>query len=199
MDWDGVFWLLFLLFCWTWSWNQRPVGASFFSEKKHHTHLPLQKLPWEESHWKNSSVTPPKFQKSTNKSQIGYVDDFFLWRSMFGFLVPFLVGLNGCTSRLFTSNFLRHSKNVSSTRCGENPKNCMGIWWRFSRIPRPSKGVKFHPRGLFLVFFLGPKFQILQGFRIQAYIYIYIVLWLVLMHFISIAYNIDDGLLAVGT
>ena len=115
--------------------------------------LPLQKLPWEESHWKNSSVTPPKFQKSTNKSQIGYVDDFFLWRSMFGFLVPFLVGLNGCTSRLFTSNFLRHSKNVSSTRCGENPKNCMGIWWRFSRIPRPSKGVKFHPRGLFLVFF----------------------------------------------
>ena len=34
MDWVGVFWLLFLLFCWTWSWNQRPVGASFFSEKK---------------------------------------------------------------------------------------------------------------------------------------------------------------------
>lgn len=94
---------------------------------------------------------------------------------MFGFLVPFFVGLNGCTSRLFTSNFLRHSKNVSSMRCGENLKNCMGKWWRFSRIPRPSKSVKFQPLGLFLVVFRVPNFRSFKdsGFR-HTYVCIYI-------------------------
>ena len=37
----------------------------------------------------------------------------------------FVVGLNGCTLRLFTS--MRHSKNGSSTRRGETKTtNCMG-------------------------------------------------------------------------
>ena len=172
MDWVGVFWLLFLLFCWDSELESKTCWSLIFLGKKR-THLPLQNLPSQESHRKTSSVTPPKFQKSTNKSQIGYVDDFFLWRSMFGFLVPFLVGLNGCTSRLFTSNFLRHSKNVSSMRCGENPKNCMGKWWRFSRIPRPSRSVKFQPLGLFLVVFRVPNFRSFKdsGFR-HTYIYI---------------------------
>ena len=78
MDWVGVFWLLFLLFCWDLELESKTCWSRIFSrKKKHHTHLPLQKLPWEESHWKTSSVTPPKFQNNTNKRQIGYVDDFF--------------------------------------------------------------------------------------------------------------------------
>ena len=178
MDWVGVFWLLFLLFCWDLELESKTCWSRNFSRKKNH-HIfhfknfhgrkVTEKLLVAVLHLRNS--------KKTRTS----VDFFcFLWRRMFGFLVPFFVGLNGCTSRLFTSNFLRHSKNVSSMRCGENLKNCMGKWWRFSRMPRPSKGVKFQPPGLCLVVFWVPNFRSFKdsGFRhTHTYTYIYILFY----------------------